>query len=58
MKKYYLLSILICSVSFAQDLQQQIASLKKELKSKPHLERATQIYSDLGWNYMDVFSSQ
>ncbi|MCL9808738.1 tetratricopeptide repeat-containing sensor histidine kinase [Flavobacterium luminosum] len=54
MKKFAFLLILISGVSFAQDLQQHIAALKKELKSKPNVERTTQIYSDLTWDYMDV----
>lgn len=54
MKKYAILLILISCFGFAQDLQQHIATLKKELKSKPNLERTTQIYSDLTWDYIDV----
>lgn len=54
MKKYTIILILISCFSFAQDLQQHIATLKKELKSKPNLERTTQIYSDLTWDYIDV----
>ena len=54
MKKYALLLVLISCFGFAQDLQQHIATLKKELKSKPNLERTTQIYSDLTWDYIDV----
>ena len=54
MKKYALLLVLISCFGFVQDLQQHIATLKKELKSKPNLERTTQIYSDLTWDYIDV----
>ena len=54
MKKYAILLILISCFGFAQDLQQHIATLKKELKSKPNSERTTQIYSDLTWDYIDV----
>ncbi len=54
MRNFFYLLLLINMSSFAQDLQQLIGVLKKELKSKPNLERTTQIYSDLGWNYMDV----
>lgn len=54
MKKYALLLVLISYFGFAQDLQQHIETLKKELKSKPNLERITQIYSDLTWDYIDV----
>lgn len=54
MKKYAFLLVLISCFGFAQDLQQHITTLKKELKSKPNLERTTQIYSDLTWDYIDV----
>jgi signal transduction histidine kinase len=54
MKKYTILLVLMSCFGFAQDLQQHIATLKKELKSKPNLERTTQIYSDLTWDYIDV----
>lgn len=54
MKKYTFLLVLISCFGFAQDLQQHITTLKKELKSKPNLERTTQIYSDLTWDYIDV----
>ena len=54
MKKILFFLLLNCYFVYAQDLQQHIATLKKELKSKPNLERTTQIYSDLTWDYIDV----
>ncbi|MCW1147357.1 tetratricopeptide repeat protein [Flavobacterium lacisediminis] len=54
MKKYAILLVLMSCFGFAQDLQQHIATLKKELKSNPNLERTTQIFSDLTWDYIDV----
>lgn len=54
MKKIFLFLLLNCYFGFTQDLQQHIATLKKELKLKPNLERTTQIYSDLTWDYIDV----
>lgn len=54
MKKILFFLLLNCCFVYTQDLQQHIATLKKELKSKPNLERTTQIYSDLTWDYIDV----
>lgn len=54
MKKITIIILFIGFFGFSQDLQKHISTLKKELKTKPNLERVTQIYSDLTWDYMDV----
>lgn len=53
-KKILFFLLLFPFFSKAQDIQAHINSLKAELKIKPNLERTTQIYSDLTWDYMDV----
>ena len=54
MKKYFCLLLLLGSFCFAQDLQKHIHTLKTELTSTTDVERRTQIYSDLTWDYIDV----
>lgn len=54
MKNIVIAFLFSCFFGFSQDLQKHITTLKKELKTKPNLERVTQIYSDLTWDYIDV----
>ena len=54
MKNSVTVFLFCCFFGFSQDLQKHISTLKKELKTKPNLERVTQIYSDLTWDYIDV----
>lgn len=54
MKNIVIVFLFCCCFGFSQDLQKHISTLKKELKTKPNLERVTQIYSDLTWDYIDV----
>lgn len=54
MKNRYLIFLFIPCFGFSQDLQEHITNLKKELKTKPNIERTTQLYSDLTWDYIDI----
>lgn len=54
MKNRYLIFLFINCFGFSQDLQEHITKLKKELKTKPNIERTTQLYSDLTWDYIDI----
>jgi signal transduction histidine kinase len=55
MKKYFILLILITSFSVtAQNAQDIIDNLKKELKANPDAKKTATIYSDLTWYYSNV----
>ncbi|WP_310559827.1 sensor histidine kinase [Flavobacterium sp.] len=55
MKKYFILLIVIASLSVnAQNAQEIINNLKKELKANPDAKKTATIYSDLTWYYSTV----
>lgn len=55
MKKHFLFLIIIASLSAnAQNAQDIIDNLKKELKSNPDAKKTATIYSDLTWYYSNV----
>lgn len=54
MRKLFYIVFLSTSLVYAQNFQQEIASLKQKLKSSSSIEKTTQLYSDLTWNYIDV----
>jgi tetratricopeptide (TPR) repeat protein len=55
MKKYFYLFLLTASLSVsAQNAQDIIDSLKKELQTNPDAKKTATIYSDLTWYYSNV----
>ena len=55
MKKYFFFLIIIVSLSAsAQNAQDIIDNLKKELKGNPDAKKTATIYSDLTWYYSTV----
>jgi signal transduction histidine kinase len=53
-KHFFLFLLLVSSFANAQNAQDIIATLKKELKANPDAKKTATIYSDLTWYYSNV----